>query len=63
MLFRSQSYLDMRDDVVFRPYTRATMVWENLITTDLKAAWTGEMTMEQACAKLTQDMNEAISQE
>lgn len=62
-LFQLQSYLDMRDDVVFRPYTRATMVWENLITTDLKAAWTGEMTMEQACAKLTQDMNEAISQE
>ncbi len=62
-LFNLQPYLDMREDVVFRPYTRATMVWENMITTDLKAAWSGEMTMEEACAQLTQDMNQAISEE
>lgn len=62
-LFDLQPFLDMRDDVVFRPYTRATMVWENMITTDLRAAWSGEMTMEDSCAKLTQDMNKAISEE
>lgn len=62
-LFDLQPYLDMREDVVFRPYTRATMVWEHMITADLRAAWSGEMTMEEACAKLTKDMNQAISDE
>lgn len=37
-LFDLQPYLDMREDVVFRPYTRATMVWEHMITADLRAA-------------------------
>lgn len=62
-LFNLQPYLDMREDVVIRPYTRATMVWENMITANLRAAWSGESTMAEACARLTQEMNQAIEEE
>ncbi len=62
-LFNLQPYLDMREDVVFRPYTRSTLTWNNMIIAELRSAWSGEMSMEDVCAKITQEMNQAISEE
>ena len=61
--FDLQPYLDMREDVVFRPYTATTVTWENKITEDLKEAWNGNMTMEEACKKVAEDMNQILAEE
>lgn len=63
--FNIQAYLDMLDnsELVFRPATYSTVTWENQIGEDLKAAWNGESTMEEACKKAAQDMNEILAEE
>lgn len=61
--FDLQPYLDMREDIVFRPYSSSTVTWENKITEDLKEAWNGNSTMSDVCAVITQDMNEILAAE
>lgn len=61
--FDLQPYLDMRENIVFRPSTRATLTWWNPMCETFKEAWNGNMPMADACAKVTQQMNEAISAE
>ena len=62
-LFNLEPYLDMREDVVFRPATRATLTWWNMMTADLKEAWSGNCTMEEACQKVAEDMNKCLAEE
>ena len=61
--FDLQPFLDMRENIVFRPSTRATLTWWNPMCETLKEAWNGNMPMADACAQVTQQMNEAISAE
>lgn len=61
--FDLQPYLDMRENIVFRPSTRATLTWWNPMCETFKEAWNGNMPMADACAQVTQQMNEAISAE
>lgn len=61
--FDLQPFLDMREDIVFRPSTRATLTWWNQMTETLKEAWNGNMPMADACAKVTEQMNAAIAAE
>lgn len=62
-VFDLQPYLDMRQDVEFRPYSSSTVTWENKISEDLKEAWNGNVSMEEACANVAKDMNEILAQE
>ncbi len=62
-VFDLQPYLDMRQDVEFRPYSSSTVTWENKISEDLKEAWNGNVSMEEACANVAEDMNEILAQE
>ncbi len=61
--FDLQPYLDMREDVVFRPYSSSTVLWENKISEDLKAVWDGSASMEDVCAKIHEDMNQILAEE
>lgn len=62
-IFDLQPYLDMREDVVFRPYSKSTVAWENQISEDLRDAWNGNIPMADACAKITEDMNKILAEE
>lgn len=62
--FNLDAYLTMLNgDVVFRPASRATVVWENSNNDELKKAWSGEVTMEEAAKSAAAKMNEFISEE
>ncbi len=49
--------------LIFRPYSRDTVTWENMITEELKAAWTGDATIEDTCKKIAASMNETLAAE
>ncbi|EHO52569.1 hypothetical protein HMPREF9099_01401 [Lachnospiraceae bacterium oral taxon 082 str. F0431] len=55
----------MLDDseLVFRPHSRATVVWENKNTSNLVEAWSNKVSIDDACKKAATDMNELLSQE
>lgn len=62
--FNLQSCVDMLDaKLVFRPYSKDTVTWENMITEELKAAWTGDATIEATCKKIAASMNETLAAE
>lgn len=61
--FNLQAYLDMREDTVFRPSTRATLTWWNPMCEILKEAWNGNKPMADCCAEVAAEMNEAIANE
>lgn len=64
-LFDLQPYLDMREDIVIRPYSKTTVTWENKITEDLKEAkaWGGSKSMKDVCGQITTDMNQILAEE
>lgn len=62
--FNLQSCVDMLDaTLIFRPYSRDTVTWENMITEELKAAWTGDATIQDTCNKIAASMNESLAEE
>lgn len=61
--FRVQSYLDMMNDLVFRPYSKLTVTWENMIYEKLVSVWTGERSVEDVCAEITEEMNSILAEE
>lgn len=62
--FNLQACLDMLNaKLVFRPYSKDTVTWENMITEELKAAWTGDATIEDTCKKIAASMNETLAAE
>ena len=50
-------------NLVFRPYSRNTVVWEDMMTEELKAAWTGEVPTADVCHTIAEKMNEALAEE
>lgn len=61
--FNLQAYLDMRDDMVVRPYSRNTVTWENRASEIFKDVYTGNMSMEDACKQAAEEMNATLSEE
>ena len=49
--------------LVFRPYSRVTTIWEDMMTEELKAAWTGEKATADVCKDIAAKMNEALAEE
>lgn len=63
-LFNLDAYLTMLNgDIVFRPYSRATVVWENSNNDELKKAWNKEVSIEEAAKMAADKMNEFLSEE
>ena len=56
-------YFIMLDDVVLRPYSRATGAWEFPIVDILAEVWAGDITMREGLERATVLMNEALEDE
>lgn len=61
--FNLQAYLDMSENMVIRPYTRNTKVWEDYSQETMVKAYTGDMTMEAVCKDIAAFMDEQIEEE
>lgn len=61
--FNLQAYLDMTEDMVIRPYSRTTKLWEDYSQQTMNKAYTGEMSMEDVCKDIANYMNEQIASE
>ena len=61
--FDLQPFLDMREDTVFRPSTRATLTWWNPMVEIVKESWNGNKPMEDAYGEVFAEMNEEIAAE
>ncbi len=61
--FKLQAYLDMSDNMVIRPYTKNTKVWEDYSQETMVKAYTGQMTMEEVCGDIAKFMDEQIAEE
>lgn len=61
--FNLQAYLNMMDDMIIRPYSKSTVIWENQDNEILKKVYTGECTMEEACLEMAEQMNECLAEE
>ncbi len=61
--FNLQAYLDMTKDMVIRPYSKKTVVWENMSIEKLKPVWDGKVDMETALKEIATEMNTVLSEE
>ncbi len=61
--FNLKVYLDMREDMVVRPYSRSTVTWENRASEIFKDVFIGNMSMEDACKQIAKEMNETLAEE
>lgn len=61
--FNLQAYLDMTEDMVIRPYSRNTKLWEDYSQQTMIKAYTGEMTIEEVCSDVAAYMNEKLEEE
>ena len=49
--------------LVFRPYSRVTTIWEDMMTEKLKEAWTGDKATADVCKDIAAEMNAALAEE
>lgn len=61
--FNLNAYLNMMDDMVIRPYSKSTVLWENEASELLKPVYAGEKSMEDACKEIAAQMNEKLAEE
>jgi ABC-type sugar transport system, periplasmic component len=58
-----KSYIDMVKYAQIRPYSNNTTAWEDKAYEALKGAFTGDKTVDKACADAAAVMNDALAQE
>ena len=62
--FDLNGHMKMLDSkLVFRPYSRNTVVWEDMMTEKLKEAWSGEKDVADVCTEIATAMDEALAEE
>ncbi len=61
--FNLQAYLDMTKDMVIRPYSKHTTVWEDMISEKLIDAWTGTKDTATVCKEIAAEMNSDLAEE
>ncbi len=61
--FNLQAYVDMMDEIVIRPYSTDTVVWENMSHETLVKAWQGTSPMADVCKEIAANMNESLQSE
>ncbi len=63
-VFDLNGHMKMLDaDLVFRPYSKYTTVWEDMQTEKLKEAWTGDKDVKTVCQEICDSMNQTLSEE
>ena len=55
--------MDMMDQIVIRPYSKDTVVWENMSHEMLVNAWNGSASMADVCGQIAASMNESLQKE
>lgn len=61
--FNLQAYLDMMNDMVIRPYSKNTVVWERFSIEKLIELWTGKITPQEAGKEIATQMNIILAEE
>lgn len=62
--FDLNGHMKMLDaKLVFRPYSRDTTVWEDMMIEKLQDAWTGEKPVDEVCKDIAEEMNEDLAEE
>lgn len=61
--FNLQAYLNMQENMYIYPHSKNTITWTDAINETFKAAWMGEISMEDACLKAAEQMNEVLADE
>jgi multiple sugar transport system substrate-binding protein len=62
--FNLNGHMDMLNaKLVFRPYSRDTTVWEDMLIEKLQDAWTGEKPVDEVCKDIANEMNAALAEE
>lgn len=61
--FNLNAYLEMTKDMVIRPYSKKTVLWENLSIEKFKPVWEGKVNMNDALKELANEMNAILSEE
>lgn len=61
--FNLKAYVDMMEQVVIRPYSMDTVVWENMSQEKLVDAWNGTSSMSDVCKEIAASMNESLQSE
>lgn len=61
--FNLQAFLDMSENMVIRPYTKNTKVWEDYSQETMVKAYTGQMSMEDVCKDIAAYMNDQLAEE
>jgi multiple sugar transport system substrate-binding protein len=59
--FNIKSFVDMVSYAQIRPYSNTTGIWEDQAYEQLKGAFTGEKTVDQACADAAKVMNQSLA--
>lgn len=61
--YNVQAYLDMMNEIVMRPYSKNTTIWEDMSTEKLVAGFNGTSSMEDVCKEIASEMNQALASE
>lgn len=61
--FNLKAYIQMMDQIVMRPYSEDTIVWEFMSTERLVDAWNGTKPMKDVCKEIADEMNAALEKE
>ena len=62
--FNLNGHINMLDaKLVFRPYSRDTTVWEDMLIEKLQDAWTGDTPVDVVCKEIAYEMNAALAEE
>ncbi|MDR2480053.1 MAG: sugar ABC transporter substrate-binding protein [Treponema sp.] len=61
--FNVKAYIDQLPDAVFRPYSKNTVVWEEMAIQALNDAWSGARPVAAVCRDIAQRMNVMLAAE
>ena len=62
--FDLNGHMKMLDaKLVFRPYSRDTTVWEDMMIEKLQDAWTGDKPVDEVCKDIAEEMNADLAEE
>ncbi|MCR5320108.1 MAG: sugar ABC transporter substrate-binding protein [Lachnospiraceae bacterium] len=62
--FDLNGHMKMLDaKLVFRPYSRNTTVWEDMMIEKLQDAWTGAKPVDEVCKDIAEEMNKDLAEE
>ena len=63
-MFDLNGHMKMLDaKLVFRPYSRDTTVWEDMMIEKLQDAWTGARPVDEVCKEIAEEMNADLAEE